>query len=413
MADRAEPPRTPLPINRALFIGIVTMCVSLTAASTDIYLASMPAIAAALHASEGQVQLTLSAFTYAYAVAQLVYGPLSDRFGRRPVLLAGMGIYVAASVGAAVAGTIELLILIRLLQALGGCAGPVTGRAMVRDTHSLHEAARALAYVAMAFSVTPICAPILGGLLQTWFGWHANFVFMASIGALVFLLVLLILPETNQRRDLRAMRPSRMVQNYRTLLTSRSFLGYAVAGSFSSGAVFSFISGSPFVLIDQLHLSPAAYGPMFSLVALGYASGAFVASRLTPRWGLDGTIVRGAMIGVAAGLVMNGLLLAGVFHPLGIALPMALALFGNGLVMPNLQAGAIGPFPAMAGAASAMLGCMQMIGAATAGAIVGQAHDGTPYPMTLAVLIATIGLLATFWLLACRGRATGGAPGRR
>jgi DHA1 family bicyclomycin/chloramphenicol resistance-like MFS transporter len=391
-----------IPINRAMFLAIVTLCVSLSAASTDIFLPSLPSIGAALEATPGEVQLTLSAFTYAYAFSQLLYGPLTDRFGRRPVLLVAMGIYVGASIGATLSTSIAMLIAIRTVQALGACAGPVAGRAMVRDAYEISEAARALAFVAMAFSLTPICAPILGGFLETWFGWRAAFAFMAAMGTLVFVLVLLVLPETNRQRDRHALRPAVMLRNYRTILTSRRFLGYGLGGMFSSGTVYSFISGSPFVMIDILHLSPALYGPVFAMVALGYASGAYTASRLTPRWGLDGTIVRGAAIGVGAGLLLNGLLIAGVMHPLAISVPMMIALFGNGLVMPNLQAGAIGPFPTMAGAASAMLGFLQMLGAATMGVIVGQTYDGTPYPMTLAVLGATCCLTLAFYVLVGR-----------
>ncbi|MGE0744588.1 MAG: multidrug effflux MFS transporter [Rhodospirillales bacterium] len=389
-------------IHRGVFLGIVTLCVSLSAASTDIFLPSLPSIVTALGATPGSAQLTLSVFTYAYAFSQLIYGPLTDRFGRRPVLLVAMGIYVGASVGATVSTSIAMLIAIRAIQALGACAGPVAGRAMVRDAYEVTEAARALAFVAMAFSLTPICAPILGGFLETWFGWRAAFAFMGIVGTIVFLLVLLVLPETNRQRNRHALEPAVMLRNYRAILGSRKFLRYGASGMFSSATVFAFISGSPFVFIDVLHLEPAMYGPMFSMVALGYASGAYTASRLTRRWGIDGAIARGSAVGVCGGLLLLGLLVAGVKHPLAVSVPMMVALYGNGLMMPNLQAGAIGPFPQMAGAASAMLGFLQMMGAASMGVVVGQSFDGTAYPMTLAILGATCCLFLTFRLLGGR-----------
>ncbi|MGE0744589.1 MAG: multidrug effflux MFS transporter [Rhodospirillales bacterium] len=393
-----------MPIKRPLLIALVTLCVSLSAASTDMYLPSLPSMAASLGATAADVQLTLSAYMYAYAAAQLVYGPLTDRFGRRPVLLAGMGIYLAASVGCILATSIEMLVALRVIQAFGVCAAPVAGRAAVRDTHEVREAARAMAYVATAFSLTPVFAPLIGGLLETWFGWRSNFVFMAAAGVAVTFAVVVALPETNTRRDRHAIAPLQMARNYARLLSSPLYLGYAGAAAFSFGVIFAYISGAAFVFIEVFALSPALFGSVFGLSAIGFGAASFLSTRLTPRFGIDGTIMIGAGVIVAGGVAMNGLLLAGAYHPATIIATMLIISIGTGFVMPNLQAGALGPFPAMAGAASAMLGCLQFVGASSIGAAVGHAYDGTPYPMTGAMLLSGLALLAVFYALVWRRR---------
>jgi len=395
---------TAAPLNRRRLIVLVTLCVSLSAASTDMFLPSLPAMTVSLDATAAEVQYTLSAYMYAYALSQLVYGPLTDRFGRRPVLIAGMGIYLAASLGCILATSIEMLVGFRLVQAFGVCAAPVAGRAAVRDTHEVREAARAMAYVATAFSLTPVFAPLIGGLLETWFGWRSNFVFMAGAGIAVLLAVLFALPETNTRRDRRAIDPVQMARNYARLLTSRVYLGYAGAAAFTFGVIFAYISGAAFVFIEVFALSPAVFGSVFGLSAIGFGAASFLSTRLTARFGIDGAIMIGAAVIVAGGVAMNGLLLAGAYHPATIVGTMLIISVGTGFVMPNLQAGALGPFPMMAGAASAMLGCLQMVGASSIGAAVGHAYDGTPYPMTGAMLLSGIALLAVFYALVWRRR---------
>jgi DHA1 family bicyclomycin/chloramphenicol resistance-like MFS transporter len=248
-------------------------------------------------------------------------------------------------------------------------------------------------------------------LLETWFGWRSNFVFMAGAGAALVVAVVVALPETNRRRDRYAIAPLQMARNYARLLGSPIYLGYAAAAAFSFGTIFAYISNAAFVFIDVFGLSPAAFGSVFGISAVGYGSASFLSTRLTPRFGLDGTIMIGAGVIVTGAAAMNLLLLAGAFHPAAIIGSMVVVSIGTGFVMPNLQAGALGPFPMMAGAASAMLGCLQMVGASSIGAAVGHAYDGTPYPMTVAMLLSGCALLAVFYLLVWRRRDA--APGAR
>ena len=393
----ASAPPSAAPAHKPRLIALVTLCVSLSAASTDIFLPSMPSIAADLEATAADTQLILSGYIYAYALSMLVYGPLSDRFGRRPVLLGALALYVVVTIGCAFATSIGMLIGLRLVQAFCICAAPVAGRAVIRDTHEVRDAARAMAYVATAFSLTPICAPMVGGMIEAWIGWRGNFFFIAAAGAAVALAMLAWLPETNLRRDRHAFRPRQILRNYAHLLNTPSYVGYALSAAFSFGAIFAYISGSSFVFIELMGLTPEVFGPVFGISAIGFGTGSFLTTRLTPRWGVNGTILRGAVVVVAGGLATNALLLAGVFHWAAIVGPMMLISIGAGLVMPNIQAGALAPFPTMAGAASAMLGCTQMIGASTIGAIVGQTYDDTPYPMTLAMLFSGVALLVVFY----------------
>lgn len=397
MADRAVGAGGLQP--SAVIAVVLTLLTGFGPMSTDVYLPSLPALVTAFDTDIATVQLTLSVFLVGFAVAQLVYGPVSDRFGRRPAILAGVTIFTAASIACAMATSIEMLILCRFLQALGACCGPVLGRAVVRDLYGPERSARILAYMSMSMALAPAIGPIIGGVLQQAFGWQATFWLLVGFGALMLAAVLGLLGESNRHRDPLATSPTRLVRNYASLLRHRRYIGYVAIVACSYSAIFTFISGSSFVLSGMLGLSPPVYGACFGIVCVGYICGTFGSGRLTLRLGIDRMIAAGTLVMLAGAAVMAGLAAAGVFTVWAVVGPFFVVMIGVGLTLPNAIAGAIAPFPAMAGTASALMGFLQMTLAALVGIAIGHATGTDGLPMALAVLLTTLGALAAFRLL--------------
>jgi DHA1 family bicyclomycin/chloramphenicol resistance-like MFS transporter len=368
--------------------------------ATDIYLPALPTIATALAASVGEAQLTLSVFLVGFAVSQLIYGPLADWIGRKPVIITGLMVFVGASIGCALATSIEAMIVLRFLQALGGCVGPVLGRAAVRDIHGPKEAARVLSYMASAMALAPGLAPIIGGYILRIFDWPSIFVFVFLYGAIVVALVVLALPEPLAPDNRQPIRPGVILSNYTRLLRNRTFVGYTLACSFVYAGLFAFVSGSSFVLIDFLGVSEQYYGFYFMLVVLGYIGGTLVAGRMSRAWGIRRLMWLGSLVATGAGLTMAGLSAAGVYRVAAVVGPHVVFMLGVGIVMPQAMAGAIGPFPRMAGSASALLGFIQMAIAATAGVLVGHFDDGTSHSMAFTIGAVGVCTLASFAFVA-------------
>jgi DHA1 family bicyclomycin/chloramphenicol resistance-like MFS transporter len=376
--------------------ALLTALVAFGPISTDLYLASLPDMARHFGTGVPTVQLTLSVFLAAFAVAMPVYGPLSDRFGRRPVILGGTALYLAATLFCVAAPSIEALIAGRALQAMGACCGPVVGRAVVRDLYPRDQAARVLSYMASAMAMAPFAAPIAGGWFHSWFGWRANFCLLAVFGAALLIAAWRILDETNRHRDVRALDPLVMLSNYRALLGDRTVLAYVLTVALSFGGMFTFISASSFVLIDVLGLPVAHFGFGFAVVIAGYIAGGLVAGRLTARVGLDRMIRAGCIGAAVAGTVMAGLAWAGVATIAAVVLPMSGYFFCAALVLPNSTAGAIAPHPRMAGTASALVGFAQMVGGALAGWLAAALFDGTTRPLGTLVMALGAATLAVF-----------------
>ncbi len=378
---------------------LLTAMVALGPISTDLYLPSLPAIGAAFGVSNAEVQLTLSVFLAGFAVSQLVYGPLSDRFGRRPVILGGLALYLLATIVCAFAGSIEVLILARFLQALGACVGPVLGRAVVRDIYGRERAARMLSYMGMAMALAPAFGPILGGFLEVWFGWRANFAALAAFAVATLAGALVTLPETNRWKSPDATRPGHLLATYLGLLRHRSYIGYVLVTACTYAGIFSFISGSAFVLIGLLGLSPDVYGFCFAAIVVGYMAGTFLSGRLTLALGLERMVQLGTAVQVAGGAAGLGLLLLDGVTLAGIVLPVVVFMLGTGLAMPNAQAGAIGPFPRAAGSASALLGFFQMGLAALIGIAVGHGSGESAFAMMAAIALVALGGALSYWLV--------------
>jgi DHA1 family bicyclomycin/chloramphenicol resistance-like MFS transporter len=403
---------TPKPrdIHPALFIAVIAGVVAYGAAAMDVYVPSMPSMASALATDATHVQLTMSLFVIGYAASQLIYGPISDRFGRRRVLIAGTVIFVAASLAGALATSIETLIACRVVQAFGACAGPVVGRAIVRDRYGREGAARIFSYIGMAMVTTPILAPIIGGWLEVGFGWRANFYFMTGFGVVGLVAILVVLDETLAAPNLDALRPKRLVRNYASLLVDPAFMGYALTIACAFGGVMAFITGSSFVLIDLAGVDPPTYGLLFGLTAGGFVVGSFASARRTRRWGIARCVRYGATLNVLAAAALAGLSLAGVFGVWAIIAPMVAISIANGLIFPNCQAGAVGPFPHMAATAAALVGSMMMTASFIVSVVIAAAYDETGRPMTLAILACGVLQWAIFHVLVWRTRGSAPEP---
>jgi DHA1 family bicyclomycin/chloramphenicol resistance-like MFS transporter len=372
--------------------------------SMDIYLVSVPTMTEAFHASVSQVQLTLSLYMAGFAIGQLIYGPISDRFGRRPALLLGLTLHVVASVICTLATRIEILIAARLLQSVGVCGCFVVARAVVRDLHTRERAARLLSYMGMVTGMAPIVAPIIGSYLHVAFGWRANFAFVTLYGAVALLVVVFMFGETNLRRDPAAMDPRRIARNFALLLGHRNFIGFACTAAAMSGALFAFISGASLVFLRVFAFEERYFGYLFGLVMLGNISGAAIGGRLVMRYGIEGLLRRGVILAMTAGVGMAVLAWANVDHAAAVLVPMFLFMFGFSLVLPQAMAGAMSPFPQMAGNASALLGVFQFTIASLVGVWVGAAFDGTQRPMAEAIGAMTVLSWLAFTLIVRGGK---------
>ena len=341
----------------AMLVGL-----SMTAPlAIDMFLPSMPNMAEEFEAPTATIQLAVTLFLLAFAASQLVYGPVSDRFGRRPALIAGLVLFIAGGVLSLFAWSAEALIVGRIIQGIGGGAGPAIARAMVLDVFGRSRAARVMAYMTIATPLAPTLAPIIGGVLQDLFDWRAVFVTLIGIGVFLLIAYRLVLPETNVRRDRSALGVVQMSRNCRELLSSRTFLAYALTMGLMFSGQLVFISGSSFVLIDELGLSPGMFGLAFGFAAVGIMSGAWLSSRLVVRWANSRVVLLGTVLAASAGGVMAALAWGGVASPWAVVLPMFVFAAGHGLARPPAMAGAMIPFERMAGLASAVLGFAQMV----------------------------------------------------
>jgi DHA1 family bicyclomycin/chloramphenicol resistance-like MFS transporter len=370
----------------------LAMLTALGPLSTDFYLPSVPDIARVFDAGTAGAQATLSAFLFGFAAGQIVYGPLSDRMGRKPVLLAGLFIFIAATLLCAFAPSIEALIGGRFLQALGASGPIVLGRAMVRDLYEGPRAGQELARMGMIMGVVPALAPVLGGLLHDAFGWRSTFFATLFFASALALWIILSLPETLRRRLDEPMSVVAILKGYGTLLRSRPYRAYVGLVSLAYGGLFAFISGSSFVLMNVYGLSPVQYGLSFGFGVLGFIGGTIVAQRMVRRIGLDGVIRLGVTCLAAGGCAMLALTLLGTGSSLEITVPMAIYAAGVGLTMPQGQAAAMMPFPDRAGSASSFLGICQMSFAAFVGLAMGRLLTGEAWP--LPAMITAIGLTA-------------------
>jgi DHA1 family bicyclomycin/chloramphenicol resistance-like MFS transporter len=371
-------------------IGLTALLGLLTAfgpVATDMYVPSMPDIGRLLGASTSEVQLTLSSYLIGIAIGQLIYGPLSDRYGRKPVLLTALLLFCSASALCAAASDINTLIAARALQALGGAGAIVLPRAIVRDLYAGERAGRELSRIGAVMSVAPVIAPLLGGILQLAFGWRANFIAILGVGAIATVLTWRALPETRHRCSGDAMSVMAVLRGYRIVAENRGFLAHLGIVACCSAGLFAWISGSPFVLQNLYGLSAFAFSVAFAIACLGSLASAAMAASLVMRIGLDLTIGLGTLALALGGAGMMIGLALGLAPVAFLVLSMMLYHGGLMLAMPQAIAGGLTPFPDRAGAASSLIGVAQQTSAAIAGAVVGLTLGQTAWPLALAIAL--------------------------
>jgi DHA1 family bicyclomycin/chloramphenicol resistance-like MFS transporter len=358
-------PRRALDAGSLPITVLITALVAVGTLSTSLYAPSMPTLVGEFGTTPDLVKLTLSVFLVGFAAGQLVYGPLSDRFGRRGVLVGGTLVYCLGNLACIAAMGIEAMIAGRFLQAVGACAGTVLGRAVVRDVHGREGTARVLAWIAAAMAISPALGPTVGGHLHVWFGWRANFALLAAIGAMLTVSVWLLLPETNPEPDAEATDWMRLLRNFAMLLGDRNFLGWLLCGSLVYAGLYAYIAVAPFLFIDRLAFGPDQFGLLTIFTTSCYLLGTLAAARLTRRVGLRRMVLLGCAASVAGGALMLGLAFVTLSAP-SVLGPMMLFSLGMGMTLPSALAGGMLPFPRLAGTASALLGAAQQSLAALA-----------------------------------------------
>jgi MFS transporter, DHA1 family, multidrug resistance protein len=369
--------------------------------STDMYVPSLPAIGHALSAPTAQVQLTISSYLVGFAVGQILYGPLSDRFGRKPVLLAALILYGFGSVICATTQSIDALIAARPVQALGGAGAIVLARAVVRDLYSGVRAGRELSLMGSIQAFAPIMAPVIGGVLQTAFGWRASFILLVIVAVLVGSATARLLPETLHKPTPGPFSFSGMGRLYRSVLEHRSFLAHLGIMTTMFVGLYAWVSGASIVIQGVYGLSPLAFGLTYAVGSLGYMLGTNIAARIVMRLGLDRMIGLGTAIMAAGGLAMAAVTALGLANVVWLVLGMTTYLAGMGLAMPQTMAGALTPFPDRAGTASSLMGFSQQSFAAVAAAVIGTFLGRSAWPV--AGTIAAMGCLAFLIWATTRG----------
>lgn len=383
--------------------GLVILLGALTAfapMSIDLYLPALPTIGAALKASDGQAQATMAAFLAGMAVGQVFYGPASDRLGRRTPILFGVVVYVAASVVCALATTPEVLIGSRFVQALGGCAGGVVARAIVRDRFDHVETARMLSLLGLVMGLAPILAPILGGVVLAMAGWRAIFWVLTGFGVLVGLATLFRLSESRSEATAAHARTEHPLRSYLALLGQRRLMGYALAGALNGATLFTYISSAPSLLIKTYGITPGQFGWVFGLNAAGLI-GAGQLNRLVLRHRTpDQVLLTASLVGVVIAGLMAVAALTG-FGGRWTVLPLLFVLLGSyGFMQGNTMAGALNADPLRAGSVSALMGAASFATGALASMLAGLLHDGTARPMTLVMAAAITGSALALRLMA-------------
>ena len=361
----------------------------------QILLPALPVIKQTFDVSNDVAQLTLSLSMLAIAIGTLVYGPLSDKYGRKRVMLAGIVITLIGSIVCFIADSIVLLISGRFIQAFGGAVGLVLARAIVRDVYGADEAARVIATLVMVMVVLPMMSPALGGELMHQFGFESVFIIIAFASAIAFVFLFLWLPET-LAKPIPFEGVKSMLMTFSNLFASRVFCGYAFCVTFVSVVFFSFISAAPEIMVSVLKRPPTEYGYYFIMIPAGFMTGNYVARHFGKTISIDNMIAIGASIGII-GIVLALLLqFLDMNSPFALFLPIALAVLGNGITLPNAQAAAINEFPEYAGTASGLTGFLQMSVSSVAAQAVALIFNGTVYPLLCLMLLASLISLLTF-----------------
>lgn len=378
---------------------LLGLLVALTPLGTDAYLPTLPAIALAFGASVSAVQFTITTFFLGIAAGQLVWGPLSDRFGRKPLLLCGLSLFLLAALACMAATSVTEISFWRFVQGLGMSSGPVIARTIVRDLHSNEQAVRMLARMMIVFGIAPIGAPLLGAQLLSWWGWQAVFALLASVAIGLLASIAVGLKESAPRASTPAT-PAGIARAFANILTEPRFIAPFCVLLGTQIGIFAFVTNSAFVLVKAFGLSPREYSVLFAAVMIGQITGAWFTSRFVMRLGVNGMLRFGTRLACASGLLAAALAWSGLEHWLAIVLPFMGFMFAASCVIPNATAAALAPFPHSAGAASSLLGACAFVLGASVSVALGALYDGSARPMaTVLALAGVCALLAERFLV--------------
>ncbi|MGB4361882.1 MAG: multidrug effflux MFS transporter [Rhodoferax sp.] len=383
----------------AVIVLLLSLLLGLQPITTDLYLPALPVLTAGFAASMQQAQLTLTALLLAFGVSQLVWGPLSDRFGRRPILLIGLGAYVLAALGSALAPSMTALIVWRTVQGAAMGAGVMCARAIVRDLYAPVQGAGVMSKGLSGLGVIAFLSAPLGGLMTEVFNWRFALLSLAVFGAVALGLIAWRFEETLQRKNPAALQSVTVMSTWKSILRHPTFLAFSALSAASYGGLFTFLAASSFVFMSVLGLSKTQYGALMALNSLAYIGGTFLCRHWLPRFGVRRSLKWAGMLSLAGGTLMAGLSLAGIQNVWAIMLPQLLFIVGHGIHQPCGQSGAVGPFPHAAGAASALNGFLMMLAAFAMGSWLGDHMDGTVLPLTLGVWFWSALIALSAWTL--------------
>jgi MFS transporter, DHA1 family, multidrug resistance protein len=381
---------------------LLTLLLGVQPITTDLYLPALPAIADGLGATMAQTQLTLTALLLAFGTSQLVWGPLSDRFGRKPILIIGMLAYATASMGSVFAATIDTLIVWRAVQGVAMGAAVMCARAMTRDLYAPTEGAKVMSKGLTGLGVIACLSAPLGGLLSDQFGWRMALVSLSVFGAATLAVVVVWFEEPLKRRNPLALQPATLVRTWASIVRNPTFWAYALLATCSYGGLFTFLATSSFVFIKVLGLSKTQYGLVMSSMSFSYIVGTFMCRSLLLRFGVQRTVRLGGWLTLVAGILLAALAAGGVQAVWAIMGPFYIFMLGHGVHQSCGQSGATGPFPQAAGAASALAGFFMMVAAFAMGAWIGAHMDGTVKPLAYGVAFWAGLIVLTAWVLVQR-----------
>ncbi|RYX93216.1 MAG: Bcr/CflA family efflux MFS transporter [Comamonadaceae bacterium] len=387
------------PMSTGLVVLVLSLLLGIQPITTDLYLPALPALTEGFGAGMPQAQLTLSALLLAFGVSQLFWGPLSDRYGRRPILLWGLSGYTLAAIGGAFSSSMDLLIVWRTLQGAAMGAAVMCARAIVRDLYSPLDGARAMSRGLTGLGVIACSGPLLGGLLSDLFGWRVALLAPALFGAGALTLIALRMQETAPAADPLALQPARMARNWLAIVRHPTFLAFSALSAASYGGLFTFLATSSFVFIKVLGLSKTQYGFVMFSISFVYVLSTMLCRRLLPRFGVRRTVAIAGALTLAGGTLMGLLAYAGVRHTAALVAPFYLFMMAHGVHQPCSQSGAVGPFPLAAGTASAINGFVMMVLAFAMGGWLGRYMDGTVFPMVHGIWFWSVLIALTAWTL--------------
>lgn len=392
-------PFEPQPLSRKI-MALILLFASLSHITADMYVPSLPAITETLRTTPTVAQLTLATFLLSFGIAHLIYGPLSDRIGRRQPLLWGVGLSAIGTLSCAFAVSVPMLLFGRLIQGLGVAACNSVGRSFVRDLVSGNHLAKIGSHLGMIVVFVTATAPTLGGFIQQYFNWRPVFLLLFFYTAAIWFFGYFSLPETNQHLDNDATKPSMLLKNYWTVLHYKAFLGFTLCVSFAYAGLIAYVTSGPFLLQTVIGLTPSQYGSLAFVIGAGIFSSFFINSRLVMKIGINIMVLVGAVVMLLGGSMMLLFAKLGYLNAWVVALPAAMFALGAGLTFANASAGALQPFAKMAGTAGALFGCLQVLGGVIASTLVSKLHFNTQIPLAMIFIVAGILSLLAWKFLA-------------